>query len=68
MYKMVLHFSLYCSTIDSVRKGLNMNKQIGKLNQKVIELLNLKYESEIPIILGDSNIEHMKNMEKIFKK
>ena len=45
-----------------------MNKQIGKLNQKVIELLNLKYESEIPIILGDSNIEHMKNMEKIFKK
>lgn len=37
-----------------------MNIQIGKLNQKVIELLNLEYESEIPIILGDSNIEHMK--------
>lgn len=37
-----------------------MNKQIGKLNQKVIELLDLEYKSEIPIILGDSNIEHMK--------
>lgn len=37
-----------------------MNKQIGKLNKKVIELLDLEYKSEIPIILGDSNIEHMK--------
>lgn len=37
-----------------------MNKQIGKLNKKVIELLDLNYKSEIPIILGDSNIEHMK--------
>ena len=40
-----------------------MNIQIGKLNQKVIELLNLEYESEIPIILGDSNIEHMKRQQ-----
>ena len=32
-----------------------MNKQIGKLNKKVIELLDLEYKSEIPIILGDSN-------------
>ena len=37
-----------------------MNKQIGKLNRKVIELLDLEYKSEIPIILGESNIEHMK--------
>lgn len=37
-----------------------MNKQIGKVTKKVIELLNLQYEEELPIILGDSNIEHMK--------
>lgn len=37
-----------------------MNKQIGKVNKKVIELLDLELEKELPIILGDSNIEHMK--------
>lgn len=37
-----------------------MNKQIGKLQGKVIKLLNLDYEEGIPIILGDANIEHMK--------
>lgn len=37
-----------------------MNKEIGKVNKRVIELLDLKYKKEIPIILGDSNIEHMK--------
>ena len=37
-----------------------MNKQIGKVTKKVIKLLNLEYEEELPIILGDSNIEHMK--------
>ena len=37
-----------------------MNKQIGKVNKKVIELLNLEYKEELPIILGETNIEHMK--------
>jgi len=37
-----------------------MNKQIGKVNKKVIKLLGLEYEEELPIILGDTNIEHMK--------
>lgn len=37
-----------------------MNKEIGKLNWRVIKLLNLEYKQEIPIILGSSNIEHMK--------
>lgn len=41
-----------------------MNKQIGKLNKKVIKLLELDYKSEIPIILGDSNIEHMKRQHQ----
>lgn len=36
-----------------------MNIQIGKLNQKVIKLLDLAYD-EMPIILGKTNIEHMK--------
>ena len=38
-----------------------MNKVIGTINMKVIKLLNLEYQEEIPIILGDTNIEHMKN-------
>ena len=37
-----------------------MNKQVGIVNKKVIALLNLKYEKELPIILGDTNVEHMK--------
>ena len=38
-----------------------MNKVIGVVNMKVIKLLDLEYSKEIPIILGDTNIEHMKN-------
>ncbi len=37
-----------------------MNRQIGKVNKKVIDLLNLEYKQELPIILGEANIEHMK--------
>lgn len=37
-----------------------MNGQIGKITKKVIKLLNLEYTEELPIILGDTNIEHMK--------
>ena len=36
-----------------------MNKKIGKLNYKVIKLLGLDYKEEIPIYIGDANIEHM---------
>ena len=42
------------------KKGNKMNTQIGKVNKKVIKLLNLEYKEELPIILGDTNIEHMK--------
>ena len=41
-----------------------MNKQIGKVNKKVMKILGLKYEKELPIILGDTNIEHMKRQHK----
>ena len=37
-----------------------MNKQVGKVARKVIKLLNLEFKEELPIILGDGNIEHMK--------
>ena len=37
-----------------------MDKQIGKVNKKVIELLELEIQEEQPIILGDTNIKHMK--------
>lgn len=37
-----------------------MNKQVGIVNQKVIKLLGLQYKEELPIILGNTNIEHMK--------
>lgn len=38
-----------------------MNKRIGKVNSKVIKLLNLNYKSELPIYIGNNNIEHIKN-------
>ena len=41
-----------------------MNKRIGKVNKKVIQLLGLDYKEELPIILGDANIEHMKKQHK----
>ena len=41
-----------------------MNKKIGKLNKKVIQLLNLKYNEELPILLGDSNINHMQRQHQ----
>ena len=37
-----------------------MNKKIGKVTRKVIELLNLDIDDELPIIIGEKNIEHMK--------
>ena len=37
-----------------------MHKRIGTVNKRVINLLGLKYTEEMPIILGESNIAHMK--------
>lgn len=37
-----------------------MNRQIGIVNKQVIKLLNLELYEEIPIYVGDNNIEHMK--------
>lgn len=42
------------------RKEKRMNKQVGKLNRNVIQLLQLEFKEGLPIILGESNIEHMK--------
>lgn len=41
-----------------------MNRTIGKVNNKVIKLLGLNYKKELPIILGDTNIEHMKRQHE----
>ena len=35
-------------------------KQIGIVNKRVIELLELDFFEEVPIMLGNSNIIHMK--------
>ena len=37
-----------------------MNKQIGLVTKTVIDLLNLNYEKEIPIYIGENNINHIK--------
>lgn len=37
-----------------------MNRQIGKISKKVIEILNLQYKEELPIFIGEANIKHMK--------
>ena len=38
-----------------------MNKQIGIISKKVIEVLNLDIEEGTPIFISDRNIEHMEN-------
>lgn len=37
-----------------------MNKVVGKIEEKVIKLLNLPYKKDTLIMIGDSNIQHMK--------
>ena len=37
-----------------------MNKQIGKVSNKIIKILGLEYEKEEPIFIGEANIKHMK--------
>lgn len=37
-----------------------MNKQIGKITNKIIEILQLDYNEEHPVFIGESNIKHMK--------
>ena len=36
-----------------------MNKQIGIISKKIIRILNLGYDKEQPIYIGDANINHM---------
>ncbi|MCB6992207.1 transposase [bacterium 210820-DFI.6.37] len=38
-----------------------MKKQIGKIDRRVINLLNLSVSPDTPIYIGDSNIQHMKS-------
>lgn len=46
-----------------------MNKQIGKISKKVIEILGLNYEEEKPIFIGEANLNHMKEEHPVdFKK
>lgn len=46
-----------------------MNKKVGVLNKRVIELLNLKFEINSPIYIGESNINHIKDKHpEDFKK
>lgn len=37
-----------------------MNKQIGKLTKTVIDILDLDYKEELPIYIGNNNINHIK--------
>lgn len=36
-----------------------MNKQIGLVSKKIIQILGLNYENEQPIYIGTSNLKHM---------
>ena len=38
-----------------------MNKQIGKVTKKIINILGLDYKEEEPIFIGESNIKHMRD-------
>lgn len=37
-----------------------MNKQIGLVSKKIIQILGLNYNKEEPIFIGEANINHMK--------
>ena len=50
--------------IIQLRRDNKVNKQIGVVNKKVIKLLGLDLKEELPIILGNTNIEHMRRQHK----
>lgn len=37
-----------------------MNREVGKINKKVIDVLGLDIKEGTPIFIGEANIEHMK--------
>lgn len=37
-----------------------MNKKIGMVTKRVIKLLDLDFKTEIPIYIGEDNVNHMK--------
>lgn len=37
-----------------------MNKQVGKITNKIIKILDLNYNKEEPIFIGETNITHIK--------
>lgn len=41
-----------------------MNYEIGKITKEVIQILGLNYKQELPIFIGDSNINHIKERHK----
>lgn len=36
-----------------------MNKKIGKITKKIINILRLDYDEEEPIFIGEANLHHM---------
>lgn len=42
-----------------------MNKPVGKLNKKVIKLLELEYKNEISIYIGDNNLKHIEKQHPL---
>lgn len=38
-----------------------MNKEIGKITNKIIKILKLDLIKETPIFIGEANLNHMKN-------
>lgn len=37
-----------------------MNREIGRITKKVIRILELDYDKEQPIFIGDANIKHIR--------
>ena len=42
-----------------------MNKKIGVINENIIKKLKLNEAKEIPIFIGDTNIQHMKKQHPL---
>ena len=46
----------------NLRKESNfVNRQVGKITKKIIQILGLNYNEEKPIFIGDANIKHIKS-------
>lgn len=57
----MLKIKIHIVNLNLRKESIVVNRQIGKITKKIIQILGLNYNEEKPIFIGDANIKHMKD-------